>query len=111
MLLVLIFHLIELKLSKGNIMYVQVWFDNVPHASLDRGNQNAVSKKGDKLVFSRDGPQSIRDMDKYLDQISKVCCIIIVSRFMFYFLQSSNLCSVWYRWFLRLHLANIHGLL
>ncbi|XP_047961197.1 probable methyltransferase PMT10 [Salvia hispanica] len=50
----------------------EVWFDNVPHTRLDRENGGAVSRKGDKLVFSGDGPQFISGMDKYLDQISKM---------------------------------------
>ncbi|KAL1533562.1 putative methyltransferase PMT10 [Salvia divinorum] len=50
----------------------EVWFDNVPHARLDRVNEGAVSRKGDKLVFPGDGPQFIRGTDKYLDQISKM---------------------------------------
>lgn len=50
----------------------EVWFDNVPHTRLDRGDQNGVLRKGNKLIFPGDGPQFIRGTDKYLDQISKM---------------------------------------
>ncbi|KAH6782617.1 S-adenosyl-L-methionine-dependent methyltransferases superfamily protein, partial [Perilla frutescens var. frutescens] len=50
----------------------EVWFDNVPHTRSDRGDQNAVMRKGDKLIFPGDGPHFIRGTDKYLDQISKM---------------------------------------
>ncbi|XP_057795646.1 probable methyltransferase PMT10 [Salvia miltiorrhiza] len=50
----------------------EVWFDNVPHTHLDKTNEDAVLRKGDKLVFPGDGPQFIPGTDKYLDQISKM---------------------------------------
>lgn len=75
------FHFVHLKLNEVIVMQVQVWFDNVPHTRLDRGDKNGVLRKGNKLIFPGDGPQFIRGTDKYLDQISKVCFIFILSGF------------------------------
>lgn len=53
---------------------MQVWFNNVPYTHLleDKGGQNGVSRKGDKIIFSGEGPQFIHGTNQYLDRISKV---------------------------------------
>lgn len=50
----------------------EVWFSNVPHTRLveDKGGQNWISRKNDKLIFPGGGTQFIHGANQYLDQIS-----------------------------------------
>ena len=56
-----------------------MWFSNVPHPRLveDKGGQNWIAIKGDKIVFPGGGTQFIHGADQYLDQI----CIIFWIKF------------------------------
>lgn len=52
----------------------EVWFANVLHTSLvdDKGGQNWISRKDDKLIFQGDGTQFIHGAKQHLDQISEM---------------------------------------
>ncbi|KAM7499301.1 hypothetical protein LguiA_023715 [Lonicera macranthoides] len=52
----------------------EVWFSNVPHASLAeyKGGQNWISIDKDKFKFPGGGTQFIHGADQYLEQISKM---------------------------------------
>lgn len=91
----------------------QVWFNNVPNTNLieDKEGKNSVSRKDDKLIFRGSRNQFINDVDRYLDQISKVHIILnylwILCSLCFNLTSEANA----YRWIKKLHLAYILGLL
>ncbi|XP_051123832.1 probable methyltransferase PMT10 [Andrographis paniculata] len=52
----------------------QVLFDNLAfvHSDFDKDDQNWISRKDDKIILKRGVNQFILDVDRYLDQISKM---------------------------------------